>query len=234
MALAGSAFAVAGLALSPAFGAASDLMKMRAANPVSLEKLGSISSFTPATHDDRLASAYAKAAIDRSGKTFRFTPTSGSMSGRRSITVLVRAGDAQDDRADRTVPVLSITPVAFNLNGARGWRKFALPDSVGRKELDPVPVETLASAKGFALEQNKKTRFSTDVLIDSKRDLGTAPQTLAGEKTYSVDLASSYSLSRNLNVTAGVRYRGPISRLAPMTDERQDSQAVYLGTVFKF
>jgi hypothetical protein len=230
IALAGAAVAVAGLALSPAFGAATSLISMRATNPVSLGDLGSLSSFTPTTKDERLAAAYAKAALGSSRHEFRFTPTSGSMSGRRSITVLVRAGET----VNRGLPALGITPVAFNLDVSRGWRKFALPDSVGRKDLAPVPVETMASAKGFSLEQ-KKTRFSTNVLVDAKSEPGTAAGTLAGEKPYSVDLNSSYSLTRNLNVTAGVRYRGgPTAHLAPLTDDRQDNQAVYFGTVFKF
>lgn len=237
MLLAGVAIAATGLALSPAFGAANELVRARAVNPVSLGALGSISSFTPNTSDPRLAAAYAKAVLANSNrKSFRFTPTSGSMSGRRSITVLVRAaGDNGDIGMERTQPSLGITPVAFNLNIARGWRKFALPDSVGRKELvEPAPVETLTAAKGFTLEAPKKTRFSTNLLVDAKRDLGGAATALPGDKNVSVDLASSYSLTRNVNVTAGVRYRGPMNRLSPITDERADSQAVYLGTVFKF
>ncbi|CAN5416482.1 hypothetical protein BH10PSE12_BH10PSE12_28310 [soil metagenome] len=231
-ALGGAAFAAISLALSPAFGAGSSLLTMRAENPVSLGALGSISSFTPTTKDPRLAAAYAKAALAGDRMSFRFTPTSGSMSGRRSITVLVRAGGV---RMDRTLPGLGITPVAFNLDVSRGWRKFALPDSLGRKDLDPVAVETVGSAKGFALEQPKKTRFSTNILVDTKRELGSSAAALAGEKNYSVDLASSYSLTKNLNVTAGVRYHGATAaRIAPLTDDRQDNQAVYLGTIFKF
>jgi hypothetical protein len=232
-ALGGAAFAAIGLALSPAFGAGSSLLTMRAENPVSLGALGSISSFTPTTKDPRLAAAYAKAALGADRMSFRFTPTSGSMSGRRSITVLVRAGGI---RMDRALPALGITPVAFNLDVSRGWRKFALPDSLGRKELDPVAIETVGSAKSFTLDQQqKKPRFSTNVLVDAKRELGSSAAALAGEKNYSVDLASSYSLTRNLNVTAGVRYRGPTAaRIAPLTDDRQDNQAVYLGTIFKF
>jgi hypothetical protein len=233
IALGGAALAALGLAVSPAFGSAASLLTMRQQNPVSLGALGSISSFTPTTKDPRLAAAYAKAALGADRMSFRFTPTSGSMSGRRSITVLVRAGD-NPVRVNRTLSPIGITPVAFNLDVSRGWRKFALPDSVGRKELDPLPVETMASAKGFSLE-GKKTRFSTNVLVDAKRDLGSTPSALTGDKNYSVDLASSYSLTKNLNVTAGVRYRGAnTARLAPLTDERQDNQAVYLGTVFKF
>ena len=44
------------------------------------------------------------------------------------------------------------------------------------------------------------------------------------------------SLRRNIDVTAGVRYKTPDrDRLAPMPDDRRvDSQAVYVGTTFRF
>jgi hypothetical protein len=234
MALAGAAVAVAGFMLSPAIGAATDLVRLRAEVPVSLGALGSISSFTPTTKDPRLAAAYARIAASASRQNFRFTPTSGSLSGQRSVTVMVRA-DNDLVPVSRTLAPVDIKPVAFSLNSAHNWRKFALPDSVGRKALDPVPVETMAEAKNFSLDQGKKDRFSTKVLIESRRDPATAVRNPNADKDYSLDLASSYSLTRNLNVTAGVRYNNSVAgRLTPMTDDRQDSQAVYLGTVFKF
>lgn len=234
IALGGAAFAALGLALSPALGAASDFLKARPGNPVSLNDLGSITSFTPTTKDERLAAAYAKAAITSDGAGFRFTPTSGSLSGQRSITVLVRA-DGAKDRADRAASSLGIAPVAFSLNVSSGWRKFALPDSVGTKELDPVPVKNLGAASDFSIDKQKKSRFSTDVLVDGRREPGEGGSAINATKPYSLDMASSYSLTRNINVTAGVRYRGGASaRLAPLTDDRQDNQAVYFGTVFKF
>jgi hypothetical protein len=220
------------LVLSPAVGAAADLIAVRSSNPVSLGSLGSIGSFTPATKDPRLSAAYASAVLNGGRKTFRFTPTSGSTSGRRSITVLVRAEDDVPVRMERTIPSVGITPVAFNLNVARGWRKFALPDSVGRAAIDPIPVEAPIATRSFSLEQGKK-RFSTNVLVDSKSDVG-ASSASVDEKAYSLQVGSSYSLSRNLNVTAGMRYSGRVSRLAPIADDRKDAQAVYLGTIFKF
>ncbi|WP_066700725.1 hypothetical protein [Sphingobium amiense] len=231
----GAAIAVAGFMLSPAFGAATDLVRTRG-EAVSLGALGSISSFTPTIRDPRLAAAYARIAARAGNDGFRFTPTSGSLSGQRSITVMVRA--SEDRTVNRPLAQLDIKPFAFSLNGGgHNWRKFALPDSMGRKALDPVPVETLASAKNFALEDGKKDRFSTKVLLETRREPGAAPtvRNPSADKDYSLDLASSYSLTRNLNVTAGVRYNNSVAgRLAPMTDERQDSQAVYLGTIFKF
>lgn len=234
-ALAGAAVAAAGFMLSPAIGASTDLARFRAENPVSLGALGSISSFTPTTKDARLAAAYAKIAASAGRQNFRFTPTSGSLSGQRSVTVMVRAGTDLPVAVTRTLNPVDIAPVAFSLNSTHNWRKFALPEAMGRKELDPVSIEPLASAKNFSLDQTRKNRFSTKVMIESRREPGAAVHNPAAEKDYTLDLASSYSLTRNLNVTAGVRYNNSVAgRLTPMTDERQDNQALYLGTVFKF
>jgi len=223
IALAGS---VSALVAAPAIGAASDLLKQAAIAPVSLNELGSITSFTPTIRDEKLSSAYAKASLSRNARNFRFTPTSGSMSGRRSITVLVRA-------AERGASPLNIEPLAFNLDASRGWRKFALPEAVGRKPLDPVSTELAGGAHNFSLESKGGSRLKANVQLEARRDTGVTP-TLAPELPYSVDLGSSYSLTRNLNVTAGVRYGGPDTRLGPITDQRQDNQAVYVGTIFKF
>lgn len=234
MLTAAAAIAVAGFALSPAIGAVAGLMGgQEKARTVSLSNLGGIGSFTPTNADPRLVASYAKASLP-SSHSFRFTPTSGSMSGSRSVTIAVRANGSLQDRG---VPsVLSITPVAYNLGVSRGWKKFALPDSVGKLELPPMALETSASkvegADGFSLAGKKK--FSTSVQLDSERPIASSPQTLAGEGAISVDLAGSYSLTRNLDLKAGVRYQGSMNRLAPLTDDRQDSQAVYIGTAFKF
>ena len=235
LALAGAAVAVAGFMLSPALGAATDLVRLHTDVPVSLGALGSISSFTPTTKDPRLAAAYARIAASANRQNFRFTPTSGSLSGQRSVTVMVRAGGEDRVAINRTLDSINIAPVAFSLNSAHNWRKFALPEATGRKELDPVSLDQIDGAKNFSLDQNRKTRFSTKVMIESRREPGLAAAKPNADKDYSLDLASSYSLTRNLNVTAGLRYNNSVAgRLTPMTDERQDNQAVYLGTVFKF
>lgn len=236
LALAGSAVAVAGFMLSPAMSAATDLVRLRTEMPVSLGALGSISSFTPTTKDPRLAAAYARIAASASRQNFRFTPTSGSLSGQRSVTVMVRASGLDNGvTVSRTLDPVNIAPVAFSLNSAHNWRKFALPEAVGRKELDPVSLDHIEGAKNFSLDQDRKNRFSTKVMIESRREPALVARSANAEKDYSLDLASSYSLTRNLNVTAGLRYNNSVAgRLTPMTDDRQDNQAVYLGTVFKF
>ena len=50
-----------------------------------------------------------------------------------------------------------------------------------------------------------------------------------------VDFAGSYRLTRHIDVTAGVRYQSERDRLAPVADTaKQDNQAVYVGTQFRF
>ncbi len=73
-----------------------------------------------------------------------------------------------------------------------------------------------------------------DPVIDSRSLPGASERALDPDRAYSVDVTGSYRLSRNLDVTAGVRLQRENDRLAPLTDERQDSQAVYVGTQFRF
>lgn len=217
----------------PAIGAAGNLLKQNGMPSVSLDKLGSIASFTPTIRDEKLSSAYAKASLSHSARNFQFTPTSGSMSGRRSITVLVRADSGMARSEERGASPLNIQPLAFNLDASRGWRKFALPETVGRKPLDPVSIDMI-DARNFSLQGKGQSRLKTNAQPEGRRDITPAPQALTVERPHSVDLGSSYSLTRNLNVTAGIRYSGQDNRLAPITDQRQDNQAVYIGTIFKF
>ena len=50
----------------------------------------------------------------------------------------------------------------------------------------------------------------------------------------SLDAGASYSLSRRIALTGGVRYNIESERLSALQDDRRDSQAVYVGTAFKF
>ena len=50
----------------------------------------------------------------------------------------------------------------------------------------------------------------------------------------SLDVGGSYSLSRHIALTGGVRYRSSATSMSALQDERRDSQAVYIGTAFKF
>jgi hypothetical protein len=221
------------LALTPAIGRVESVLSNRV-GAVSLTALGSIGSFTPVTTDERLARRYAQAVSTARSQGFRFTPTVGSMSGRRSITIVVRAPDLGVIAAGRSGSPSSIGlgPVAYNLGSARGLSRFAVEASGSRFESVPlIAPSALTPPRNFKLEDKK--RLSASIEFESLGQAGALPQTLAGEKGYAVDVGSSYALTRNLDVTAGVR-RGRQNRLGALTDDAQDSQAVYLGTTFKF
>ena len=47
-------------------------------------------------------------------------------------------------------------------------------------------------------------------------------------------MGGSYRLVGNLDVTAGLRYASDRERLRALTDHRQDSQAIYVGTQIRF
>ena len=236
----GAVAAAGSLALSPALAAMlGATSSATSSGAVSLKMLGSIASFTPVTNDERLAEAYAKAARESQSRGFRFTPSSGSINA-RSLTILVRAGGLPTARttSERVLPNLGVAPVAYRLGTTKGLERFstgarldpAIPDPVIETKLkEPLPNYTLRA---------KKDRFSANLQLQDRDGLTGTPADatpIGSERSYAVDISSSYSLTRNLNVQAGVRYKGPSNRLAPVvTDQTQDSQAVYVGTTFKF
>jgi hypothetical protein len=84
-------------------------------------------------------------------------------------------------------------------------------------------------------KNGKKSRFNPRMSIDASAPINAAPRALdASQKDFTLDVGGSYSLTRNLDVTAGVRLNNERDRMAPLTDNRQDSQAVYVGTQFRF
>ena len=60
-----------------------------------------------------------------------------------------------------------------------------------------------------------------------------APSLIDNEERVAVDVGGSYSIARNIAITGGVRYQRQ-HRLAQEDVDRQDSQAVYVGTAFRF
>ena len=49
-----------------------------------------------------------------------------------------------------------------------------------------------------------------------------------------IDVGGSFSISRKIDVTAGVRYASENDRVIPLADNRKDSEAVYVGTKIRF
>lgn len=192
--------------------------------------------------DPHLARAISMRMLPKSGG-FRFTPAGTASRPDRSITVAVRV-DSDSARAITvragldappsaiTATTLRIAPTAYNLGVSRGYQSFS---SIGGlapeiRKIDMPDLSTFRVASG----KNGPSRFSTRLSVDEREKTGRSPGTFetAGQPT--VDLGGSYRLTGNLNVTAGVRYSSDRDRIAPLTDGKQDSQSVYLGTQFRF
>ncbi len=229
--------------------------------PVSLAARGGIGSFTPASVDPRLAAhVQALAGNHKSGaksgdvRLFRFTPASADGEQRRAVTVAVRvdrssaravsvrsAAIAVTTPAGRSAP-LKITPAAYNLGVARGFKGFAQPNLARPNLVLPSNIRPVEMPDLSAIERLRKpsqqaerpSRFNPRIALEEARRTGREPGTLEGGGASSVDVGGSYKLSRNLDVTAGVRYSRDRDRIAPLTDDARDNQAVYVGTQFRF
>ena len=225
-----TALAAAGLVLTPAF-AGAPAKKRPAAVSVSFDP---VSTFTPATADPRLAAAFAGKSASLTD--FKFTPAPSK--GRPSqVRVAIRArADSATKVADAgavTSSVTSLTPASYNLGVAVGWRRFAVSGDVGKtKEANPALGGRESAALGVSYSLNR--RLTGRVAVGADRSDGRALTPLRKADNYSLDVGGAYSLTRNIAVTGGVRYRIDHERLSAVTDARRDSQAVYVGTAFKF
>lgn len=233
--------AASGLAITPAV---ARVLSEQSNKAVSLHSRNVISSFTTAGADPQLAASFKRDAL-RDNLQFKFTPAGGSTTGDRAVTVVVRQNISSKAISIRenvlaAAPgsglsmVSKMTPTSFSLGAAKGLKSFAIPV---RKLGDNLPdlSQMGAGMNDDDDRDNSKSRFNPRLSLDAKAPVGSIPGALnTSEKDYSLDLGGSYSLTRNLDVTAGVRYKNERDRMAPLTDSRQDSQAVYVGTQFRF
>jgi len=204
--------------------------------------------FTPASVDPRLARLVADTANGEN--LMRFTPAGAANHQGRSVTVAVRVDEGttqlvsvrsalasaagNDETAGSSV---RITSTRYNLGVAHGYQSFASAPEVTpslSKDLSGAALPDLAKFAPSPGVKNKPSRFGARIAIDEQEKLARAPRTLESLGDQSVDVAGSYRVTRNLDLTAGVRYSQDQDRLAPLTNGKQDSQAVYLGTQFRF
>lgn len=198
----------------------------------------SIGSFTPASADPRMADVIRRAGISRRG--MRFTPSSASTRD-RPVTVAIRARADTPAQARRDAEVAmaatssnnsSITPIAYNLGVSVGWKRFAISGDLARVEGGLVPGRARESADLGVSYSGR--RWSTGVAVSADRPAETAPRLIGNEERVALDVGGSYSIARNIDITGGVRYQMERDRLQPVEDQRRDSQAVYVGTAFRF
>lgn len=224
--------ALAALALSPAL--AQPIERLSAKPRVSLSARGGLGSFTPADADPRLVAALARNNVGANG--MRFTPAGASVRLNRSVTVAVRArANGESLGGDRatlggTPATVGIAPVAYNLGASVGWKRFALSGDVAK--VDGV----MGGREAVDLGVSYNTRaWSARLGVAADQPTGVTARALGETRGLSADVGGSYRLTRNLDVTAGVRYRATDrDRLTVRNEAARDSQAVYVGTAFKF
>ena len=211
---------------------------------VSLAARGSFASFTPASVDPALARIVAERP-SANGRLLRFTPAGAANRPDRSVTVAVRvdeetahaisfrsALEGMSGKPGRQ-PVM-IAPMRYDLGIARGYRSFAQPLAQAA-EVRRIDMPDLSSFKSERAEtKGKPGRFNARIALEDDSNAGRAPRTLEAFDAQRVDVGGSYRLTRNLDVTAGLRYSQERDRLEPLTDGTRDSQAVYVGTQFRF
>ena len=224
-----TALAVVSLALPPALAAMSRSERIRD-TALSDTLLG---QFTPASGDPRLIARYQKMSAEQRS-SFTFTPALTDQSRKnRAITVVIRARDDASSAArtsaiaaGRTTPI-AITPVAYDLGASVGFEKFVTPSLPRGADLRNLPVAKAPE------QAERKSRFATRMVNRPADPSGATDRVTAPGDAPTVDVVSSYRLTKNIDVTAGVRYRSD-DRVEPLTDARRDSQAVYVGTAFRF
>ncbi|MFM2300533.1 MAG: hypothetical protein RLZZ84_269 [Pseudomonadota bacterium] len=199
-------------------------------------------SFVPASVDPRLARSITVRALSK-GRSFRFTPAATASRMDRSLTVAVRL-DANSTRSYTLrgggeiagSSALRIAPTAYSLGTVRGYRSFAQAGSNGSgADIRRIEMPDLASyrPRTGSAAAGDPARFAPRIALDEREKSGRSPRTFE-QSDQTVDVGGSYRVTGNLNVTAGVRYSSDRDRLVPLTDGRQDSQSVYLGTQFRF
>jgi hypothetical protein len=226
-----AALAAAGLVLTPAF-AATNSKKRPPAVSLSFDTL---SSFTPANADPKLAAALAGKSLSLTDFKFTPAPAKGRPSQVR-VAIRARVNVPETAMAQASLPtaaVNALTPSSYNLGVAVGWKRFAVSGDVAKvKSPDPAFGGREMAVVGVSYSLN--SRLSTRVAIGADRATGNPVPGLRQGNNVSLDVGSSYSLSRHIALTGGVRYNIERDRLAALQDDRRDSQAVYIGTAFKF
>jgi len=200
-----------------------------------------ISMFTPAGGDSILAQKFSAARIEPNAR-FPFTPANAGDS--RTITVAARANSRltagavsiRNALASSEVGAgkgLRLSAVDYRLTASKGWQGFALP--AAQRRAVKAPLSELGKSS-FSLDETarKPSKFSTNIKLDQSRELAPPARGSAASGDYKLDVGGSFSISRKIDVTAGVRYASENDRVIPLADNRKDSEAVYVGTKIRF
>jgi len=194
--------------------------------------------FTPAQSDPRLAAALAgRPAL---ASDFRFTPAAAKKRPSQ-IRIAIRARStapaalASQTRQAAALPTssgLALAPATYNLGAAVGWKRFAVSaDVAASRSLALAETDREGATVGVSYSVK---RFTGRVAASADRPTAKQPSAIADPTSYALDVGGAYNISRNIALTGGVKYKIERDRVATLRDQRRDSQAVYIGTAFKF
>lgn len=197
------------------------------------KKAKGIGFFAPVTADPRQAALFGRIGGGFSEPSYRFTP-SGS-SSQRAVTVAIRARSNRPSGnavlvTNSSALSAGLAPSAYSLGASLGWKRFALSGDFAH--IDGGVVRDSRDVADIGLSYSG-SKWSTRLLFGAER--AKESSIIGGpDEALSVDLGGSYSLTRNLQLSGGVRYKTQRDRFDLSSDDRRDSQAIYIGTAFKF
>ena len=232
----GASLLATALLLAPALAApAQRPQQVRMNGPVVGRPLG---AFTPAVADPRLGALLARRPSVSLTSAFSFTPSSASERASRGLRIAVRARAnmpviaSADVGPSSSSAVTAITPSSYNLGVSVGWRRFAISGDVAQSDRGVISGVRESARVGISYQPTQ--RLTGRVAVGAERADG-AQRIIAEDQAYLLDVGGAYRIGRNIDVTAGARYRISRDRLDPtLRDDRRDSQAVYIGTAFRF
>jgi predicted porin len=223
------------LVIAPAF--ATSTQRTKGNRPAASGSARPVGAFTPAVSDPRLAAALARRGTSL-GSDFRFTPATAGRERQRGIQVAIRGQSSSTAAAQREAgptsasAVTAITPSSYNLGVSLGWRRFAITGDVAQADSGLIAGTRESAEVGMSYRATR--RLTGRVAVAAERTEG-AQRILAEDQAYQLDVGGAFSIARNVDVTAGARYRIARDRLEPLAPiGRRDSQAVYVGTAFRF
>ena len=140
------------------------------------------------------------------------------------------------DRRHRRRPVRSTQLDADRLQPRRRRWLEAIRGRRRRRQGQERRSGAIGGREGAILgvSYSLSNKLSTRVAVGAERTTGNPLPALRRGDNVSLDAGASYSLSRRIALTGGVRYNIERDRLSALQDQRRDSQAVYVGTAFKF
>lgn len=208
--------------------------------------------FTPSGVDSRIAKLHQERFGDqnaaKANKLFRFTPAGLDKISNRTLTVAARTNETSEAVTIRNIlakdkpangPLAALQTTKYSLKQDKGWKGFeltALPklpvtDSVG--SLNRISTPTI-NYKLKSDKDDKPSKFNTSVKIAKPTDAAPSPLGNAAGEDYVLNLGGSFSISKRIDLTAGVRYDRQNDIPLSSTDNREDSEAVYVGTKIRF